>query len=429
MGAELGATTSVFPSDEVTQAFLIAQNRGFLWKPLSADDDAKYEKTILINLSTLEPMIACPHSPDAVKTVAEVGQIPVNQVAIGSCTNSSYSDLMRVAGILKGKTVHPNISLVIAPGSRQVFEMLALNGALADLIASGARILESACGPCIGMGQAPCSSAVSVRTFNRNFPGRSGTKDAGVYLASPEVAAATALTGVLTDPRTLGAEIIVETPDNFLIDDSMVLAPSKLPDKINVIRGPNIKVLPVNKPLTSSLKGEVLLKVTDNITTDHIMPAGAKVLPLRSNIPAISEYVFEQLDPEFATRAKEKNGGFILGGHNYGQGSSREHAALAPMYLGIKAVITKSFARIHKANLVNFGILPLTFALESDYDVIDQGDILAVENITADLPSSSTIILLNLTKGKSFIVNHDLSPRQKDIILAGGLLNYTKNNA
>ena len=429
MGAELGATTSIFPSDDVTQAFLIAQNRGSLWKPLSADDDAEYEKTIHLDLNTLEPMVACPHSPDAVKTVAEVGEILVNQVAIGSCTNSSYKDLMCVARVLKGKSVHPNISLVIAPGSRQVFEMLARNGALADLIASGARILESACGPCIGMGQAPCSGAVSVRTFNRNFTGRSGTKDAGVYLVSPLVAAATALTGVLTDPRTLGAEIIIETPDKFLIDDSMIIAPSNFPEKINVIRGPNIKILPVNKPLSADLKGDVLLKVADNITTDHIMPAGAKVLPLRSNIPAISEYVFEQIDPEFAARAKEKNGGFILGGHNYGQGSSREHAALAPMYLGIKAVITKSFARIHKANLINFGILPLTFALESDYDTIEQGDSLAFENIIGDLKAGTSITMLNLSKKTSIIVHHDLSTRQKDIVLAGGLLNYTKNNA
>lgn len=423
MGAELGATTSIFPSDEITREFLMAQGREQDWQLLEADPDAVYDETIEINLSELEPMVAQPHSPDSIASVREVGPIEVQQAAIGSCTNSSYTDLMRVAGILKGKKVHPGTSLVISPGSKQVFEMLARNGALADIIAAGARILESACGPCIGMGQSPSSGAVSVRTFNRNFEGRSGTADAGIYLASPEVAAATALKGVLTDPRELGDFTAISLPEKFLIDDSMVLPPAEDPNSITVLRGPNIKPLPVNTDLPAQVNGAALLRVGDNITTDHIMPAGAKILPLRSNIPAISQYVFAGVDPTFADRAKAAGGGFVVGGQNYGQGSSREHAALAPMYLGVKAVITKSFARIHRANLVNFGILPLTFANEADYNKVEQGDQLA---IAADTLSNVELTVKNITKGTEFKVRHDLTDRQSAIVLAGGLLNYTK---
>lgn len=427
MGAELGATTSIFPSDELTLAFLKAQGREQDWQELSADPDAVYDETIEINLDELEPLVAQPHSPDNVAPVREVGPIPVQQVAIGSCTNSSYVDLMRVAAILKGKKVHPDTSLVISPGSRQVLEMLARNGALADLIAAGARILECTCGPCIGMGQAPPSGSVSVRTFNRNFEGRSGTRDAKVYLTSPEVAAATALRGVLTDPRVLGEAIEIKMPEKFLIDDSMILPPAENPDEVEVIRGPNIKPLPVRDPLPDHLAGEVLLKVGDNITTDHIMPAGAKILPLRSNIPAISEYVFSVIDPDFPRRAREKGGGFVVGGHNYGQGSSREHAALAPMYLGLKAVIAKSFARIHRANLINFGIIPLTFVNESDYDLIEQGDQLEISDITTALREGDEEIILSLpAKNITIRTRHDLTPRQREVILAGGLLNYTR---
>ena len=426
MGAELGATTSIFPSDQVTKEFLAAQGRVQDWVELLADSDATYDEVIEIDLNSLEPMAAQPHSPDAVAKIKEIGKIRVDQVAIGSCTNSSYTDLMRVAGILKGKKVHPDTSLVISPGSKQVLEMLARNGSLGDIIASGARLLEASCGPCIGMGQSPCSGAVSVRTFNRNFEGRSGTADAQVFLASPEVAAATAINGYLTDPRELGDFIEVPLPDKFLIDDSMVVPPAEKPEEINVVRGPNIKPLPVNTALDTTIKGSILLKVVDNITTDHIMPAGAKVLPLRSNIPAISQHVFSGVDPEFAQRALDNQGGFILGGHNYGQGSSREHAALAPMYLGIKAVLTKSFARIHRANLINFGILPLTFVNEGDYDNLDQTDILEIKNIQEQL-AKDEIVIHNLTKGIEIKFNHGLSARQKEIILAGGLLNYTKN--
>jgi len=429
MGAELGATTSIFPSDHVTKAFLQAQNRAGDWIELLPDPDAEYDEELTIDLSELEPMVAAPHSPDAVRKVSEVGPIKVNQVAIGSCTNSSYADLMTVAHILKGKTVHPEVSLVIAPGSRQVYEMLARSDALADLISAGARILESACGPCIGMGQSPASGSVSVRTFNRNFQGRSGTQDAQIYLASPAVAAATALNGVLTDPRTLGEAIEIPMPESFIIDDRMILAPSKNPENVEIRRGPNIKPLPVNKPLPDQLEGEVLLQVGDNITTDHIMPAGAKVLPLRSNIPAISQHVFASVDNTFAARAQEKGGGFIVGGHNYGQGSSREHAALAPMYLGIKGVIAKSFARIHRANLINFGILPLTFADEEDYEKIAQGDKLSIIDLHKQLTTGNSLVVNNDTKGTSFKVLHNLTPRFIDIILAGGLLNYTKNKA
>ena len=426
MGAELGATTSIFPSDEVTREFLKAQNREQAWVELIADADANYDEVIEINLSELAPMVAQPHSPDNIAKIKDLGNITVDQVAIGSCTNSSYSDLMKVAAILKGKKVHPNVSLAVAPGSKQVFEMLARNGALGDIIASGARILESACGPCIGMGQSPSSGAVSVRTFNRNFEGRSGTKDAGIYLASPEVAAVTALTGYLADPRELGEYVNIEMPEEFLIDDSMVLAPSENPEKVEIVRGPNIKPLPINEKLAETLAGTLLLKVGDNITTDHIMPAGSKILPLRSNIPAISQYVFSGVDADFAKRAEEEKGGFVVGGHNYGQGSSREHAALAPMYLGVKAVITKSFARIHRANLVNFGILPLTFVNEADYENIDQTDKFELPAVRESILSADELVVKNLTKGTEFKVRHDLTDRQAQIVLAGGLLNYTK---
>ncbi len=429
MGAELGATTSVFPSDHITRQFLAAQGREEQWSELLPDADAEYDEEIIINLNELEPMVACPHSPDAVKKVSEVGEIAVDQVAIGSCTNSSYTDLMQVARILRGKHVHKNTSLVISPGSKQVFEMLARNGALADLIAAGARILESTCGPCIGMGQAPPSGAVSVRTFNRNFPGRSGTADAGVYLAGPEVAAAAALAGRLVDPRSLGQFQSVEMPEKFLIDDSMIIAPAADPDQVEVVRGPNIKPLPVNTDLTDAFKAEVLLKVSDNITTDHIMPAGSKVLPLRSNIPAISEYVFAAVDDTFASRAQKAGSGMVVGGFNYGQGSSREHAALAPMYLGVKAVLVKSFARIHRANLINFGILPLTFTNEEDYELISQGDCLEIEDVRNALLIGEDLTVLNSTSGKTIKVNHSLSSRQIAIILDGGLLNHTKKLA
>lgn len=429
MGAELGATTSVFPSDETTKAFLTAQNREKDFHEMLADADASYDETIEINLDELEPLTAAPHSPDAIKTVVSLRDMKVNQVAIGSCTNSSYMDLMRVASILKGKMVHPDVSLVISPGSRQVYKMLADNGALGILIEAGARILESACGPCIGMGQAPCSKGVSVRTFNRNFKGRSGTADADIYLTSPETAAATALKGTMADPRDLEDISEIAMPTSFTIDDRMIIPPSKNPEEVEVRRGPNIKPLPIKVPVENRIEKEVLLKVEDNITTDHIMPAGAKVLPLRSNIPEISKHVFCQNDEGFCVRAQEKDGGFIVGGQNYGQGSSREHAALAPMYLGVQAVITKSFARIHKANLVNFGILPLTFKNEKDYDSLELGDVLVLDKIQETLPVSNELILHNKSKDLDYIVTHDLSERFVKIVLAGGLLNFTKQNA
>lgn len=428
MGAELGATSSIFPSDQVTLAFLKAQGREEHWIPLEPDEDAEYDETIDIDLAGLEPMAAKPHSPDAVDTIRSIGPIKVDQVAIGSCTNASFTDMMRVAGILKGKKVAPRTELVISPGSRQVFEMLARNGALADIISAGGRILENTCGPCIGMGQAPPSGGVSVRTFNRNFKGRSGTGDASVYLTSPETAAATALTGVLTDPRELGDFTEIPAPDKFLIDDGMILAPSETPESVEIIRGPNIKQLPIREKLPETLSGKVLLKVGDNITTDDIMPAGAKILPLRSNIPAISEYVFSQIDPSFSEKAREYGGGFIVGGQNYGQGSSREHAALAPMYLGIKAIIAKSFARIHRANLINFGILPLTLVNEKDYEKIDPFDELLLEDPDEKL-EKDILEIKNVTKGSTMPVTHGLSERQAEIIRMGGLLNYirTKN--
>ncbi len=426
MGAELGATTSLFPADNITREFLQAQGREKDFQEILADKGAAYDEIISIDLSKLEPLVAKPDSPDAVVMVREVGEIKVDQVAIGSCTNSSYADLMQVAQILREKKVHPEISLVISPGSKQVLEMLARNGALADLVAAGVRILENTCGPCIGMGQSPPSGGVSVRTFNRNFPGRSGTVDAGIYLVSPETAVATALQGVLTDPRELGKYSPIPLPEKFILDDGMIIPPVRDGSSIEVKRGPNIKPLPLKEAISEDVQGEILLKTGDNITTDHIMPAGAKVLPLRSNIPAISQYVFAGTDPDFASRAEEKGGGFILGGYNYGQGSSREHAALAPMYLGIKAVLVKSFARIHRANLVNFGILPLTFLREEDYDALLVGDLLVIKDLPSQLKGDK-VILTRLSNGDNFALQHGLSRRQVEIILAGGLLNRIKD--
>ena len=427
MGAELGATTSIFPSDEVTKAFLKAQDRGDVWTELKADDDAVYDEVIDIDLGALVPQAACPHSPDNVKNMEEIGKLKIDQVCIGSCTNSSYVDMMKVAYILKGKTVDPSVSLAIAPGSKQVLNMLASNGALATMIDAGARILESACG--IGMGQAPNSAGVSLRTFNRNFLGRSGTKDGQIYLVSPETAAASALTGYLTDPRTLGEMPDIKVPDQFKINDNMVVAPASVEemDSVEVLRGPNIKPYPETAPLVDSIRCQVSLKVGDNITTDHIMPAGAKILPLRSNIPAISQHCFTVCDEDFPRRAKNMGKSIIVGGSNYGQGSSREHAALAPLYLGIKAVLVKSFARIHRANLINAGILPLTFVNEADYDKISQGDEIAIENVRADIEAGKTqLSVKNKTTGDEIAVLCELTGRTKDIILAGGLLDYTR---
>lgn len=431
MGAELGATTSIFPSDEITREFLKAQEREDVWVPLAADDDAVYDEELTINLSELEPLAACPHSPDNVKSVSEIGKIKIDQVCIGSCTNSSLLDMLKVAHILKGKTVHPDVSLSIAPGSKQVLNMLAQNGALSVMIEAGARILESACGPCIGMGQSPNSKGISLRTFNRNFEGRSGTKDGQIYLVSPEVAAASAIAGVFTDPRELGDMPEFKLPDVFAINDNMVVPPVEEADMDNVeiLRGPNIKPFPETSPLDESIDAGVSLKVGDNITTDHIMPAGAKILPLRSNIPAISQHCFTICDDQFPSRAKEMGKSIIVGGSNYGQGSSREHAALAPLYLGIKAVLVKSFARIHRANLINAGILPLTFVNEADYDSISQGDELVLENVRAEIESGkSELVVVNKTSGKEIPVLCELSGRTKDIILAGGLLDYTRES-
>lgn len=428
MGAELGATTSIFPSDDVTLEFLKAQGREQDWVELLPDTDAVYEEHIVIDLSTIEPMAAKPHSPDNVEKISTIGKIKVDQVAIGSCTNSSYMDMMKVAAILKGKTINPNVSLVIAPGSKQVLTMLAQNGALADMVAAGARILESACGPCIGMGQAPCSDAVSLRTFNRNFEGRSGTTSAKVYLVSPEVAAASALTGVLTDPRELGEAPKIEMPKEFVINDNLVVEPAPEGSDVEVVRGPNIKPFPINKALSDKVEGKALIKVGDNITTDHIMPSNAKLLPFRSNVPYLAEFCLTPCDPEFPARAKANGGGFIIGGSNYGQGSSREHAALAPLQLGIKGVIAKSFARIHMANLINSGIIPMTFENEADYDKIDMNDELAIDNAIEQVKNADTIVVKNLTKNTQFNAKVTLSDRQVQMILAGGLLNYTKVN-
>lgn len=428
MGAELGATTSIFPSDEITKEFLKAQDRENVWVELSADADAVYDEVIDINLSEVIPMAACPHMPDNVKTVEEIGNIKIDQVCIGSCTNSSLMDLLKVAHILKGKTVHPDVSLSIAPGSKQVFNMLAQNGALADLIAAGARILECACGPCIGMGQSPNSKGISLRTFNRNFEGRSGTKDGQVYLVSPELAAVSALTGILTDPRTLGEMPEFKIPEVFLINDNMIELPASVEDmdSVEILRGPNIKPFPTSVPLDESISAQCALKVEDNITTDHIMPAGAKILPLRSNIPAISKYCFAVCDESFPDRALALGKSIIVGGSNYGQGSSREHAALAPLYLGVKAVLVKSFARIHRSNLINAGILPLTFLNEADYALISQGDELEMADVKKCIENGTDIKIFNITTGKEIVAVCDLSGRAKDIILAGGLLNYTK---
>ena len=428
MGAELGATTSVFPSDEVTKAFLEAQGRGKVWRELRADDDAVYDETVEIALPELEPMIAQPHSPDKVVKVTEIEGKPVDQVAIGSCTNSSLKDMSMLAEMLSGKTVAPNVSLVVSPGSKQVLEMMARDGALAKIVGAGARVLESACGPCIGMGQAPPSGATTLRTFNRNFLGRSGTKDANVYLVSVETAAASALNGVITDPRKIGKPPVVKLPERFLINDNMIVKPPEDGSKVKIIRGPNIKPLPEAKEMPEAIEGVVLLKVEDNITTDHIMPAGAKILPLRSNIPAISEHVFEVVDPTFAGRAKQAGGGFIVGGENYGQGSSREHAALAPMYLGVKWVLAKSFARIHKANLVNFGIIPLTFANPEDYGKIENGDHIRVTDVRKSLEGNQPLVLSNETKGVQIRTEYDLSERQRKTVLDGGLLNHVKKS-
>jgi aconitate hydratase len=428
MGAELGATTSVFPSDERTREYLRAQKREDVWRPLAADPDAEYDEVIEIDLDALEPLIAQPQSPDNVVPVREVAGTKVAQVCIGSCTNSSYRDLETVAAVLKGAKVAPELSATVTPGSRQVFNMIARDGALGDLIQSGFRILESACGPCIGMGQAPPTGGVSVRTFNRNFAGRSGSPNDQVYLCSPEVAAATALKGVITDPRDLGESPQISLPAEFHIDDDMILAPSDRPEEVEIVRGPNIQPLPLAKPIADSIRAPVLLKVGDNISTDHIMPAGARILPLRSNIPAISEYVFERVDPSFAQRAKAAGSSVIIGGGNYGQGSSREHAALAPMYLGLRAVLAKSFARIHWTNLVNFGILPLTFTDEADYDRIEQGDELEIVDASEALRRGNTLTVRNLTRDSEFTVQHSLSPRQVDMIMAGGLLNYVKSS-
>ncbi len=430
MGAELGATTSVFPSDDVTKAFLKAQGREEDWVELKADDDAVYDEVIDINLSELAPMAACPHMPDRVKSVTEIGKIKVDQVCIGSCTNSSLLDMMKVAAILKGQTVCPSVSLSIAPGSKQVLNMISQNGALADMIDAGARILESACGPCIGMGQSPNSAGVSLRTFNRNFEGRSGTADAGIYLVSPEVAAASAITGYLTDPRDLGEFPEIVLPDEFIINDNMVAMPASPEEAkdVEVMYGPNIKPFPTSQPMGDDIDAKAILKVGDDITTDHIMPAGAKILPYRSNIPFLSQYCFGVCDKTFPERIKAEGKGIVIGGANYGQGSSREHAALVPLYLGVKAVITKSFARIHCANLINAGILPLTFANADDYDKITQGDELSLKGIKNAIVNNEPAVLVNITKNEEYTINYDLSQRQKDIILAGGLLNYTKES-
>lgn len=426
MGAELGATTSIFPSDETTRAFLKAQGREDDFVALAPDADCSYDEEITIDLSELEPLAAKPHSPDNVEEVANIGKIKVDQVAIGSCTNSSYVDMMKVAKILKGKTVHPDVSLVISPGSKQVLTMLAQNGALADMVAAGARVLESSCGPCIGMGQSPKTNAISLRTFNRNFEGRSGTVSAQVYLVSPETAAASAITGVLTDPRALGEAPVVNMPCEFLANDNMVAAPAPEGNDVEVVRGPNIKPFPLNTDLPEKVSGKALIKVEDNITTDHIMPSNAKLLPFRSNIPYLSEYCLTPCDPEFPKRALENKGGFIIGGSNYGQGSSREHAALAPLYLGIKAVLAKSFARIHMANLINSGILPLVFENEADYDTIDMMDELCIENAAKQIAAGDKVVVKNISKNKEYVTILTASDRQKEMLYAGGLINFIK---
>ena len=425
MGTETGATTSIFPSDEVTREFLKAEGREEAWTELKSDDDAVYDKIIEIDLSELEPMIACPHSPDNVKKVSELKDVKVDQVCIGSCTNSSLYDMLKVAKILKGKVVNPDVSLSVSPGSKQVLTMLADCGALSDILGAGARVLECACGPCIGMGFSPNSGGVSLRTFNRNFEGRSGTADGQVYLVSPETAAASALTGYITNPMTLGDGIKVDMPETFKIDDSAIEPPlpPEAAAEVEIQRGPNIKPFPDGDPLPDEFKAELVLKVGDNITTDHIMPAGSKILPYRSNIPHLSQYCFGVCDETFPGRAKAAGRSIVLGGSNYGQGSSREHAALVPLYLGVRVVIAKSFARIHAANLINAGILPLTLAKAGDYDCIEQGDTLKITGIYESLDSGA-FRLNNITKGKTFDLKGEFTERQKAILKAGGLLKY-----
>ena len=427
MGTELGATTSIFPSDEITRRFLASQGREQDYTPLSSDADAVYDRVINIDLSALEPMIACPHRPDNVVTVSSIAGKKVDQVCIGSCTNSSLQDLLKVAALLKGRTISPNVSLSISPGSKQVLRMLAECGALSDILASGARVLECACGPCIGMGFSPNSGGVSLRTFNRNFLGRSGTKDAQVYLVSPETAVAAALTGVITDPCTLGQMPAISMPEVFTVDDSAVLAPAENGEAVTVLRGPNIKEFPKSKPFADSLSAKIVLKVGDNITTDHIMPAGSKILPYRSNIPFLSQFCFQVCDPDFSERAKSSGDGIVIGGSNYGQGSSREHAALVPMYLGIRCVIAKSFARIHVANLINAGILPLTFDDPADYDTLQQNSVLSLLDIRKGM-ESGCITAKDETTGRQIKLQCVMTQRQRDIVIAGGLLNYTKEN-
>lgn len=427
MGAELGATTSIFPSDELTKHYLSAQGRAKAWKKLSADPKPDYDELLEIDLDKLEPLIAQPHSPDNVVAVKEIEGIPIAQVCIGSCTNSSYHDLAIAAEMLKGKHIHPNVSMTLTPGSKQVYEMIAKDGILESIIAAGARVLESACGPCIGMGMAPASGSISIRSFNRNFEGRSGTADAKVYLASPEVCTACALTGVITDPSSLSIKPIrIKEPKKYIINDNMIIPPAKKIDNIKVIRGPNIKPLPSFGVMPDTIVAKVLLKAGDNITTDHIMPAGAKVLPLRSNIPAISEYTFVRIDPDFPKRAKEAGKCIVTGGENYGQGSSREHAALAPKYLGLQAVIVKSFARIHLANLINFGILPLTFSNPTDYELINQGDELEIKDVKKIITDGGVLKAKNARNNSTIILKYSLTPRQKQIVFAGGALNYVK---
>ena len=425
MGAELGALTSIFPSDERTYEFLRAQKRRKDYTEIQADDGAIYDEEIEINLSQLEPLVACPHSPDKVIPVSSLKGLKVGQVVIGSCTNSSYSDLMKVARILQDKTIAEYVSLAIAPGSKQVLSMLARNGALATLIESGARILECACGPCIGMGQSPSTNGVSLRTFNRNFEGRSGTFSAKVYLVSPEVAAVSAINGYLSDPRDLGEPPLVKESELFLVDDNLIIPPANNPEEIEIIKGPNIKPFPLSKPLNSKIQGKVLIKLGDNITTDHIMPSNAKLLPYRSNIPYLSNYCLTPCDKDFPEKAKKNRGGFIIGGINYGQGSSREHAALVPLYLGVKAVLAKSFSRIHYSNLINNGIIPLVFENPEDYDDINEMDDLLIEDTISQV-KGRIIKIRNITKGKEYKMILDITPRQREMLLQGGILNLIR---
>ncbi len=431
MGAELGATTSIFPSDDITREFLALQGREDVWNPVSADSDAQYDRIIEIDLDKIVPMAACPHMPDNVVEVSSLAGKKVDQVAIGSCTNSSITDLGIAADILEGRTVAENVSLGISPGTKQVIDTAVVSGIYHTFVSSGARILESACGPCIGMGFAPNSGAVSLRTFNRNFKGRSGTADASIYLVSPETAAASAVTGVITDPRTLKGVELKDYSGAVSINDNMIIPP--VPEKeafeVEVVRGPNIKPCPLGKEVSENISGKILIKTEDNITTDHIMPAGAKILPLRSNIPEISKHIFEAVDPDFYSNAVKEKGGIIVGGENYGQGSSREHAALGPMYLGIKAVITKSFARIHKANLINFGIVPFTFSNPEDYDGVNKGDELYIPSVPETLKDGGSVVMENRTTGRKIPLSYSLDKRQIEILLKGGLLNYTKEKA